>query len=434
MGRATWRWSALFCLRRRPRMRAHARGPPLRPDPESGDLLPLTGVALYDESRTREAAAAALSGSGKSASRSWDRWSTSPSPAWPPPSSPPSGRGVDLWKWPLLQAAQLAPKSVVWANLYLALLNLMPAYPLDGGRILRAFFSRTLDLSSATRRAVSISTAIAMVLIFAGLFSDNWLTMVGVIVFSAAQLEERALVFQSVLDNVRLEEVMLTDFATLSPADTLEDALEKAVHSLQDDFPVVRGSDMVGVISKQRILDALRAEGNGYVQAVMNKIFEVSVRQDSLGSAFRKLTARNSSIIPVVEDQRLIGIVTLQNLMHSMALLAESRKLRRDEARILGIKSRASRSIAEGSALSLRCRSLPNLRSLFDGSDGLPSGRHGSEQPHGFRLLHRRNLLQPRQHCIRNLPVDVDHGDCLARLPLDILLGRSPSRARNLQC
>jgi predicted transcriptional regulator len=57
------------------------------------------------------------------------------------------------------------------------------------------------------------------------------------------------------------------------------------------------------------------------------------MRQESLSSAFRKLTARNSSIIPVVEDQRLIGIVTLQNLMHSMALLAESRKLQRDETK-----------------------------------------------------------------------------------------------------
>jgi CBS domain-containing protein len=136
--------------------------------------------------------------------------------------------------------------------------------------------------------------------------------------------------FQSVLQSVRLEEVMLTDFATLSPADTLEDALEKAVHSLQDDFPVVRGSDMVGVISKQAILKALRAEGNGYVQAVMNRIFDVAVKQESLASAFRKLSARNLSIIPVVDEQHLIGIVTLQNLMHSMALLAESRKLRRE--------------------------------------------------------------------------------------------------------
>jgi CBS domain-containing protein len=237
----------------------------------------------------------------------------------------------DLWSWPFLQGVNL-PRSLVWANLYLAALNLLPAYPLDGGRILRAFFLGSLDAPVATRRAVSISNAIAMVFMIAGLFSDTWLTMVGVIVFSAAQLEERAIVFQSVLDNVRLEEIMLTDFATLSPADTLEGALEKAVHSLQDDFPVVRGSDMVGVVSKQRILEALRVEGNGYVQAVMNKIFEVSVRQESLGTAFRKLNARNSSIIPVVEDERLIGIVTLQNLMHSMTLLAESRKLRRDEA------------------------------------------------------------------------------------------------------
>jgi len=299
--------------------------------PKAVILLPLTGVALYDESRVEKAQPAALVWRrdirlaliGPLVSLVLACLAAAVVTA--------SGRGVELWKWPFLQAANL-PRSLVWANLYLAIFNLMPAYPLDGGRILRAFFVRTLDASSATRRAVSISNAIAMVLMLAGLFSDSWLTMVGVIVFSAAQLEERALVFQSVLDNVRLEEVMLTDFATLSPADTLEDALEKAVHSLQDDFPVVRGSDMVGVISKQRILDALRAEGNGYVQAVMNKIFEVSLRQDSLSSAFRKLTARNSSIIPVVEDQRLIGIVTLQNLMHSMTLLAESRKLRRDEA------------------------------------------------------------------------------------------------------
>jgi CBS domain-containing protein len=133
-----------------------------------------------------------------------------------------------------------------------------------------------------------------------------------------------------VLQSVHLEEVMLTDFATLSPADTLEDALDKAVHTLQDDFPVVRGSDMVGVISKQKILEALRSNGNGYVQAAMSKFFEIAAKQESLASAFRKLSARNLSIIPVVDEQRLVGIITLQNLMHSMALLAESRKLRRE--------------------------------------------------------------------------------------------------------
>lgn len=297
--------------------------------PKAIILLPLTGVALYDESRVEKQPTALMwkreiriALIGPLISFALACLSAAVIIA--------SNNAIELWKWPFLAGSNL-PRSVVWANLYIALLNLLPAYPLDGGRLVRVIFARTMDVSSATRRAVAISSAISMVLIFAGLFSDSWLTMVGVIVFSAAQLEERALVFQSVLENVRLEDVMLTDFATLSPADTLEDALEKAVHSLQDDFPVVRGSDMVGVISRQRILEALRAEGNGYVQAVMSKIFEVSLRQDSLGSAFRKLTGRSSSIIPVVEDQRLVGIVTLQNLMHSMSLLAESRKLKRDE-------------------------------------------------------------------------------------------------------
>ncbi len=293
-------------------------------------LLPLSGVTVFDESRVEAPASADVA------------WKRDVKIALTGPlvnllfAAIAAGvvyaavPGANLWKWPFFSSSNM-PRSLVWANLYLAGINLLPAYPLDGGRVLRAYFARTIDPAAATRRAVSISHAMAMLLMVAGLFSDTWLTMVGLIIFSAAQLEERAVVFQSVLDNVRLEEVMLTDFATLSPADTLEDALDKAVHSLQDDFPVVRGSDMVGVISRQRILEALRVDGNGYVQAVMNKLFEVSIRQESLASAFRKLTARNLSIIPVVEEERLVGIVTLQNLMHSMSLLAESRKLRRNE-------------------------------------------------------------------------------------------------------
>ncbi|MGO9127461.1 MAG: site-2 protease family protein [Terriglobales bacterium] len=238
---------------------------------------------------------------------------------------------IRLWTKPWdIQSSNL-PRALVWSNLWLGLFNLLPAYPLDGGRILRALFTRRMDPVRATRRAIAIGQAFATLFMLTGMLWNIWLTMIGFFLFIAAQLEERSAVFQSVLETVRLEDIMLTDFATLSPADTLEDALDKAVHSLQDDFPVIRGSDMVGVISKQKILQALRAEGNGYVQAVMNRIFEVAQKKESLASAFRKLTARNLSIIPVVEDQRLVGIVTLQNLMHSMALLAESRKLRKAE-------------------------------------------------------------------------------------------------------
>src|SRR5260370_625507 len=109
----------------------------------------------------------------------------------------------------------------------------------------------------------------------------------------------------------------------------VEDALSKAVHSLQDDFPVVSGSDLVGVINRQIIVERLRREGNGYVQGAMNKAFEIASRGESLASAFRKLTTRGLTLIPVVDQERLVGIVTLQNLMHSMGLLADSRRLKK---------------------------------------------------------------------------------------------------------
>jgi CBS domain-containing protein/Zn-dependent protease len=246
--------------------------------------------------------------------------------------------GVSLAARPWIHPSNLL-RSLVWINLLLGAVNLLPAYPLDGGRFLRAMFARHHDVVTATRRAVSVAHSLSLLAMFLGalMLIENsrpasvWLAMLGFFLFVGAQLEERSVFFQSVLESVRLEEIMLTDFATLSPADTLEDALAKAVHTLQDDFPVVRGTDLVGIISRQAIVEALRGEGNGYVQAVMNKLFEVSPKKESLATAFRKLTARSSTLIPVVDEEHLVGIVTLQNLMHSIGLLAESRKLRNTE-------------------------------------------------------------------------------------------------------
>src|SRR6516165_7982746 len=179
---------------------------------------------------------------------------------------------VNLWSQPWLHATNL-PRSLFWGNLFLGAFNLLPAYPMDGGRILRALLAERMEYVQATRRAVTIGQAFAMLLIFLGVW-NTWLMLIGFFLFVGAQMEDRSVVFQSVLESVHMEDVMLTGFATLSTADTLEDALAKAVHTLQDDFPVVRGSDMVGVISKQRIVEALRRGGNGYVQAAMVRVFE----------------------------------------------------------------------------------------------------------------------------------------------------------------
>jgi Zn-dependent protease len=232
-----------------------------------------------------------------------------------------------------LAAANL-PKSAIWANLLLAVVNLLPGYPLDGGRLLRVLLAwptvpePRFRFAEATRKAVGISQVLSMLMMIAGL-SNAWFMLAGISLFLAVQIEDRSMLFHAVVESVRLEDIMLTEFATLSPADTLQDALHKAVHTLQDDFPVIRGSDLVGVINKQGIIAALRDNGNGYVQSAMARVQDVCHRGESLGVAFRKITAQGATLIPVVDNDRLIGIVTLQNVMHSMGLIAESRRLRR---------------------------------------------------------------------------------------------------------
>ncbi len=240
--------------------------------------------------------------------------------------------GHAYWLRPMITIRALLA-SFFWTNLALFALNLLPAFPLDGGRVLRAWMARTMDYQQASRRAVTIGNVFAALFMLLGAIwsppSYTWLIVIGLLLFMAAQMEERTIMFQSVVETVSMEDIMLTHFSTLSPADTLEDALNLAVHSLQDDFPVVRGGDLVGVINRQTIVEKLRREGNGYVQSAMNKAFDIASRSESLASAFRKLTGRGLTLIPVVDQERLVGIVTLQNLMHSMGLLAESRRLKR---------------------------------------------------------------------------------------------------------
>ena len=239
---------------------------------------------------------------------------------------------VSLIEFPLITAAHLM-RSTVWLSVFLGLINILPAYPLDGGRILLGEFKRSKESAQASRAAAGISQVLAVLVFGAGIaLRMPWLVMAGFFIFIGAQLEDQGTLFQSVVDNVRMKDVMLTEFSTMSPSDTLEDALFKTIHSLQDDFPVVRGANLVGIVSRQSILDALRADGNGYIQGVMSRAFQVAQPDDSLGAMIRRMTAgRGLSLMPVTEGERIVGIVTLQNLMHSMGLLAEHRKLQRQQ-------------------------------------------------------------------------------------------------------
>jgi CBS domain-containing protein/Zn-dependent protease len=240
---------------------------------------------------------------------------------------------ISLLDQPFITSAHLL-RSMVWMQVGLGLIHLLPAYPLDCGRLIRGSFARKHGFAPSGRAAASLSQVLALAAMVCGwLLHNPWLVIAGFFIMIGAQIEDQGVFFQSVVDTVQMREVMLTDFATLSPSDTLADALVRCVHSLQEDFPVVRGPELVGIVSRQRIVDALRNDGNGYVQAVMSRGFQVARPEDTLGTTIRRLTAgRGLALIPVTDSGRVVGIVSVQNLMSSMSLLAEQRRLERRQA------------------------------------------------------------------------------------------------------
>ncbi len=152
-----------------------------------------------------------------------------------------SAGNVNLVSQPWISSAHLL-RSLVWMQAGLGFLHLLPAYPLDCGRLMRGSFARKHGIAPAGRAATGVGQLLALAAMIGGmLLHSPWLIIAGFFIMIGAQIEDQGVFFQSVVDTVRMREVMLTDFATLSPSDTLADALSRCVHSLQEDFPVVRG-------------------------------------------------------------------------------------------------------------------------------------------------------------------------------------------------
>jgi Zn-dependent protease/CBS domain-containing protein len=260
--------------------------------------------------------------------------------------------GVDLLQRPWITPAYLL-RSMVWLNLLLGAINLLPAFPLDGGRVFRRTLATAAAQGQGDRQSAASSPAdspvlgagfrwrlgaglgqwIAIALVVTGLLMGNmWIAIMGAFVLIAAHMETQGMLVQSDADSVLMRDVMLTQFSTLSASDTLEDALQRAVHSMQDVFPVVRGGNLVGAVSRQSIMEALATGGNSYVQGVMTRNFHTAQPEDSLVRTLGRISAgQGAQLVPVMQGERIVGIVTPQNLSQSMGLLNQSRRIRRPE-------------------------------------------------------------------------------------------------------
>lgn len=230
---------------------------------------------------------------------------------------------IDLVGRPWITPGHLL-RSWVWLNLLLAVVHAVPV-ALGGSRVRAGVGLRV----SAQAGGLLPSLALGMILAGLLLGSSMWLVLLGSALLIGSQLGSVGALPQAEADAIRMRDVMLIEFTTIPASDTIEDALERSVHTLQDVFPVVRGGNIVGAVSRQLLVEALAAGGNSYVQGVMARRFPTAGPNDRVRQL---MGGQGVQLVPVIDGQRVVGIITPQNLAHSMRMLNQRRRLRRAAA------------------------------------------------------------------------------------------------------
>ena len=206
-------------------------------------------------------------------------------------------------------------------NVMLVLFNLIPAFPMDGGRVLRALLSFGMNRGQATRIAASIGQAFAFGLGFLGLFGNPMLIFIALFVFLAASQESYAVELGEAIKGASIQQATITSFAKLDTHSTVAQAIDKLLATSEREFPVTDGAGRLrGVLTRDGIIKALTATGpNTPVLDVMVRDVATINRRAPLADAVEKLQSSGQPLIGVVDDdERVVGLITLENLAEYM--------------------------------------------------------------------------------------------------------------------
>ncbi|HVR30365.1 MAG TPA: site-2 protease family protein [Thermoanaerobaculia bacterium] len=204
---------------------------------------------------------------------------------------------------------------VMIANVVLVLFNLLPAFPMDGGRMLRAALAMRMDYLQATQIAANVGQGMAFLFGLVGLLWNPFLLFIAFFVWIGAAQESSLAQMKMALGGIPVKRLMITDFRALHPEETLQRAIELTLATTQRDFPVVEGDRVVGVLTQQKLIRGLTEVGrDAPVASVMERDFQLAELSEMIEPAFVRLQSCNCSTLPVTDAGRLVGLLTLENV------------------------------------------------------------------------------------------------------------------------
>jgi Zn-dependent protease len=226
-----------------------------------------------------------------------------------------------------------------WVNVTLAVFNLLPAFPMDGGRVLRALLAMRFDYVRATQTAAVIGQGVAILFGLLGLRYNLFLVFIAIFVWVAGAQEAGLVQLRSALAGIPVMRVMIKDFETLLPGAPLSEAVAHVLAGFQQDFPVVEDGELVGMLTRNELAAALGRHGpETPVRDVMHRQFTTADPREMLQTAFARLQQGHSRSLPVVRDGKLVGILTADNLAEVL-LIQDALRLGHRRAMFAGERS-----------------------------------------------------------------------------------------------
>lgn len=213
------------------------------------------------------------------------------------------------------KAAEDVVRRIAVANIYLAVFNLLPAFPMDGGRILRAAVAMRRGEQVATRIAAQIGRGLAVLMAIYGILAGQiFLILIALLVFLAATQEGAVSEGRALTAGLPVRSAMITEFHTLPHGSTLRDAAKLLIATTQQDFPVMHGDQVVGLLDRVSFVRGMAAEGpEAYVSAVMDRAFVSLDPNRDLSESMQDMAAAGACAL-VMEEGRLLGLLTRENI------------------------------------------------------------------------------------------------------------------------
>lgn len=204
---------------------------------------------------------------------------------------------------------------ILAVNIFMVVFNMIPAFPMDGGRVLRALLAARKEYGRATQTAATIGQGIAVLFGFVGLFYNPFLLFIALFVWIGAAQEASMAQMKSAVGGITVQQAMISDFKQLEVTDSLKRAVELTLTGSQKDFPVVNNGSLEGVLTQTDLLKALADQENyPTVASAIQRKYATVDELDMLESAFAKLNDCNCHTLPVMHKEKLVGLVTMDNL------------------------------------------------------------------------------------------------------------------------